>query len=471
MTVWSCLYFLTQKTLRLDLVKTLDNILIYCYHRYASYADKQLRGETLSAFYWLPVNQNVRNFNKHAAVDLIRFADKGISRADLAEKMGLTRAAVTVIINDLISNGIIVNTESRTTASGRPPVALEINPDQGLVAAVDMGAMHLSVALGDFSARILEEIELPFRVDRGPKESLQQADTILRELLQKRGLATPDLAAIGVGVPGPVIADKGMVMAPPIMPGWDRFPIRATLESQWKSAVTLNNDAELGALGEWAYGAGRGEKNLAFIKVGSGIGAGLIINQQIYGGTTGSAGEIGHLTIDENGPLCTCGNHGCLEAFAGGHAIAAQARKLVASGRRTLLSEKNLDSISARDVAEAARRGDLTAQDIIQRSGTFIGIAIAGLINLFNPSTVIIGGGVAQVGDLLTGPIRQAVRERSLRASEHSVRITTAMLGRRSSLIGALIQAINVAIHNSIEHRSQFSKNMFPPLTVEHITE
>ena len=402
-------------------------------------------------------------------MDLIRFADKGISRADLAEKMGLTRAAVTVIINDLISSGIILeNTESRSSASGRPPVALEINPDQGLVAAIDMGAMHLSVALGDFSARILEEIEVPFHVDQGPKESLGQADNTLRELLQKRGLSPGDLAAIGVGVPGPVIADRGMVMAPPIMPGWDRFPIRQTLESQWGTAVTLNNDAELGALGEWAFGAGRGEKNLAFIKVGSGIGAGLIINQQIYGGTTGSAGEIGHLTIDENGPLCTCGNHGCLEAFAGGHAIASQARKVVASGKRTLLSMKSPDSITARDVAEAARRGDLTAQEILQRSGTFIGIAIAGLINLINPSTVIIGGGVSQVGDLLTGPIRQAVRERSLRASEHGVRITTAMLGRRSSLIGALVQAIHVAIHISIENRS---KNPTPPLTVEPMPE
>lgn len=385
--------------------------------------------------------------------------------------MGLTRAAVTIIINDLISNGIILNTESRSTASGRPPVALEINPNQGMVAAIDMGAMHLSAALGDFSARILEEIEVPFHVDMGPEEGLQEADNILKELLQKRGLSTADLSAIGVGVPGPVIADKGMVMAPPIMPGWDRFPIRATLEQKWGTAVTLNNDAELGALGEWAYGAGRGEKNLAFIKVGSGIGAGLIINQQLYGGNTGSAGEIGHLTVDENGPLCACGNHGCLEAFAGGHAIASQARKLVTSGKRTLLSEKSLDTITARDVAEAARRGDLAAQEIIKRSGTFIGIAIAGLINLINPSAVIIGGGVAQVGDLLTAPIRQAVRERSLRASEHSVRITTAMLGRRSSLMGALVQAIHIAIHTAIERKSQISKNVNTSLEFEQTTE
>ncbi|HJS17412.1 MAG TPA: ROK family transcriptional regulator [Anaerolineales bacterium] len=391
-------------------------------------------------------------------MDLIRFAGRGLSRTDLAEEMGLTKAAVTVIVNDLIASGIIVETESRTTSSGRPPVVLEINPNHGLVAAIDMGAMHLSVALGDFSTRILEEIEIPFQIADGPEKCLKEADRILHELLSKRGLIPSDLSGIGVGVPGPVITELGTVMAPPIMPGWDRYPIRATFEEQWETAITLNNDAELGALGEWAFGAGRGERNLAFIKVGSGIGAGLIVNRQIYSGTTGSAGEIGHLTVDENGPLCACGNHGCLEAFAGGHAIATQARKLVASGKRTLLSEKDIGTLTAQDVAEAARRGDLPAQEVLKRSGTYIGTAIAGLINLINPSTVIIGGGVAQVGDLLTTPIRQAVRERSLRASEHGVKITTAMLGRRSSLIGALVQAINIATHESIERRTQSNR-------------
>ncbi len=151
----------------------------------------------MAAFYWLPANHNIRNFNKHAAVDLIRFAEKGISRTDLAEAMGVTKAAVTIIVNDLISNGIILETESRTTASGRPPVVLEINPQQGLVAAIDMGAMHLSVALGDFSARILEEVETPFQISDGPENCLKQADCILQELLQKRGLALSDLSGLG----------------------------------------------------------------------------------------------------------------------------------------------------------------------------------------------------------------------------------------------------------------------------------
>ena len=195
------------------------------------------------------------------------------------------------------------------------------------------------------------------------------------------------------------------------------------------------------SLVHWANGrtASEGEKNVAYIKVGSGIGAGLILNNQIYGGTTGAAGEIGHLTIDENGPLCNCGNHGCLEAFAGGYAIAQQGQMLVKSGKRTILSQTQLKKIGAHEVAEAARHGDIFAQEILQRAGTFIGIAIAGLINLFNPSVVILGGGVAQIGDVLTDPICQAVHEREMRASGQSVRITTGMLGRRALLIGATI--------------------------------
>ncbi|MBK7319617.1 ROK family protein [Candidatus Villigracilis affinis] len=376
--------------------------------------------------------------------------------------MGLTRAAVTLIVNDLIENEVIFEAESRAIPSGRPPVVLEINPKRGLVAAVDMGATHMNIAIADFSAKIIAEKSLPLDIRNGPQICMPEVSRSLKELLAENGISQSQLMAVGIGVPGPVITDAGMVVSPPIMPGWDGYPIRKTLEQELGCAISLNNDAELGALGEWAYGAGRGEKNLAFIKVGSGIGAGLIINQQIYGGTTGSAGEIGHITIDENGPLCTCGNHGCLEAFAGGHAIALQAKKLVESGKRTLLSSIPMENLTAQEVAKAARRGDLPAQDIIMRAGTFIGIAIAGLVNLFNPGAVIIGGGVAQSGDLLTTSIRQAVGERSLRASGRGVHITTAMLGRRSSLMGATVQAVNIAIHDAIEKKNPVSRNSFP---------
>jgi glucokinase-like ROK family protein len=422
---------------------------------------------SLSKFYWLPADYNVKSFNKHAALDLIRFSTTGLSRSDLADQMGLTRAAVSLIINDLLESKIVLEAESRSAPSGRPPVVLAINPDQGIVAGVDMGATHISVALADFSARILQEVEFPFDIKAGPDICLAQANQYLLQLLDSRHLTLSDISAVGVGVPGPVVTEDGMVFAPPIMPGWDRYPILATLEKMWGCPVTLNNDAELGALGEWAYGAGRGEKNIAYIKVGSGIGAGLILDKQIYGGTNGAAGEIGHLTIGENGPICSCGNHGCLEAFAGGHAIAMQGQELARSGKRTMLA--GLETVTAHDVSEAARRGDLHAQEILRRSGTFIGIAIAGLINLFNPSIVIIGGGVAQVGDIITVPIRQAVRERAMRVSEQNVRIVTGMLGRRSLLIGATIQAINVAIHVAAENKNAVAKAT--PIEINTILE
>ena len=414
----------------------------------------------MSKFYWLPPEYNVKSFNKHAALDLIRFAVGGLSRTELADKMGLTRAAVSLIITDLLESNVIQETEVRSAPSGRPPVILEINPKAGLVGAIDMGATHMSIALADFTARIAQEEDFPFDVKNGPQACLQEASNNFLGMLSSQGLSVGDLSAVGIGVPGPVITEAGIVIAPPIMPGWDRYPIRSALEKMWKLPITLNNDAELGALGEWAYGAGRGEKNIAYIKVGSGIGAGLILDQQIYGGTTGAAGEIGHLTIDENGPLCNCGNHGCLEAFAGGHAIAEQGRQLAKSGKRTLLTDMKPDQITAHEVSEAARRGDIHAQEILTRAGTFIGIAIAGLINLFNPSIVIIGGGVSQVGDTLTTSIRKAVRERAMRASEQSVRITTAMLGRRSVLIGATEQAINVAIHMVAEQKKAASREI-----------
>lgn len=381
-----------------------------------------------------------------------------MSRTDLADRMGLTRAAVSLIVNDLIESGVIFEAESRSVPSGRPPIVLEINPERDLVGAIDMGATHMSIALADFTARIHQETNFPIDIKDGPEVCLAKADQNLRQLLEEQTLPISHLYAIGIGVPGPVITEAGMVIAPPIMPGWDRYPIRTRLEKMWEHPVTLNNDAELGALGEWAYGAGRGEKNIAYIKVGSGIGAGLILNQQIYGGTMGAAGEIGHLTIDENGPLCDCGNHGCLEAYAGGHAIAKQGQSLARSGKRTLLAGIPVEKITAYEVAEAAKQGDLYAQEILRKAGTHVGIAIAGLINLFNPSVVIIGGGVAQVGDIITAPIRQAVRERAMHASEQSVRITTGMLGRRSVLIGATVQAVNVAIHAAADNRNSASK-------------
>jgi glucokinase-like ROK family protein len=395
--------------------------------------------------------RNIKTFNKRVILDMIRFTPGGISRAELARQMLLTRSAISTIIDDLENIRLVDETETGPTTGGRRPILLAINPQYGHVVGIDMGATHVGIVVTDFSAHVLEEIEYPFSVANGPQMCLTEIGGYINELLSKLQLNINKISAVGIGVPGPIVTESGEVSSPPIMPGWDEYPIRAHLEQLWKVPVSIGNDAELGALGEWAYGAGRGESNLAYIKVGTGVGAGLLLDGHIYRGTTGCAGEIGHITIQENGPLCTCGNHGCLEAMAGGHAIARKAREAIETGKRTQMSAVEPEKILAVNVAAAAQRGDLVAQQIITEAGAHLGIAIASLVNLINPGMVVIGGGVSQLGDLLLDPIRKTVMERSLNSAAKVVRITSAVLGRRASSMGAVVQAINLSLDHLVD--------------------
>lgn len=390
---------------------------------------------------------NVKTLNKHVVVDIIRFSTGGVSRASLSRELGLTRAAVTSIVNDLSSMGIVRDAE-KTYSGGRKPAALEIIPEQGFVVGVDMGATHMIALVADYSAAVIREKEISIDIKKGPDYCLPLLDRLVQQVVAEAGLQMVDIDAIGIGVPGPVVISKGMVSAPPIMPGWDDYPIRESMQEKWGCPVLINNDAELGALGEWAYGAGRSEANLAYIKVGTGIGAGLIFGNELYHGVTGSAGEIGHITMQENGPMCSCGNRGCLEAIAGGAAIAKRAAEEIRRGKRTqLVGFGDFYEITINDVIAAARKGDLLCQQIITEAGVHLGTAIASLVNLINPSLVIIGGGVAQSGDLLLEPIRSAVAHRSLRVASKAVRISSALLGRRASAMGAVVQALSHSLH------------------------
>ena len=409
----------------------------------------------MNAYFQHFAKQNVKNINKHVILSLIQFTPGGISRAELARQLGLSRSAVTTIINDLMATGIIRDSAKKTGTSGRPRTLLEITPESGYIAGIDIGATHLRIAISNFGTQVIAEKEIPFDIAQKPNICIQKVNELLTNLLTQANLDLAQLNAIGFGVPGPISSDAGMVIAPPIMPGWDQFPIRKTLEKLWGLPVSVNNDAELGALGEWAYGAGRGTQDLAYIKVGTGIGAGLLIDGRIYRGSTGSAGEIGHLTISNNGPLCTCGNRGCLEAFSGGEAIARQACEAVKNKENTRLALLPLEEISAKSVAKAAQRGDLVSQKIMEEAGKNLGVALAGLVNIFNPDMIVVGGGVAQIGDLFLEPIRKTVEQRSLPAATGNVRITSALLGKRSSSMGAVVQALSIALHALVEGKTK----------------
>lgn len=377
---------------------------------------------------------------------MVRTSPTGISRAEIAQRLEVSRSTVSVIVDDLIASQLVLERGAGVSRGGRRPIVLEINPDAGRVVGVDMGASHVHVVLADLRGKILLESEASFNIADGPELCLQHMVGLVSKLLAHAGCAWVDIRAVGIGVPGPVVTAQGIVSSPPIMPGWDGFPIRSYLEEQWRKPVMIDNDADLGALGEWMFGAGRGESNLAYIKVGTGIGCGLMIDGKIYHGVLGTAGEIGHVTVSQDGPPCKCGNYGCLEVMAGGRAIAQRAELVVKAGQRTSLADLPRDKgLTAQDVAHAAQQGDLISQQLLSDAGRHIGSALASLINLLNPALILIGGGVAGAGDFLLNPIREAVQQRSLRASLAATRIRQAELGVHSVAMGAVALALNVA--------------------------
>jgi glucokinase-like ROK family protein len=399
-----------------------------------------------------PADQKiVRQLNKGSIIDLIRRSAEGISRAEIAQLLRVSRSTASIIVDDLLTSGLVIERGAGVSRGGRRPIVLEINPAAGYVVGVDIGATHVLVIVADFFGKVLTESEASFAIADGPETCLPRVQEMAERAVREIGQRWSSVKAVGVGVPGPVDINKGIVSAPPIMPGWDGFPIRQYLAERWSKPTSLDNDADLGALGEWSFGAGQGESNLAYIKVGTGIGCGILIDGQIYHGVLGTAGEIGHVTISEDGSPCTCGNYGCLEAMAGGRAIAQRAQMAVKAGQRTTLTDLLDHEVTARDVALAAAAGDVVSQQLLSDAGRHIGSALASLINLLNPGLVLIGGGVAEAGGFLLNPLRVSVNERSLRASLRAARIAVAALGRRSTALGAVSLALATTFQQYIE--------------------
>ncbi len=366
-----------------------------------------------------------------------------------------------MIVDELIEYGLVFERGAGVSRGGRRPIVLEVNPEAGKVIGIDIGATHTRVLVTDMRGGVLADTEAPLDIAKGPETCLSQIYELVGANLRQINCSVDEVKAIGVGVPGPVIKAKGIVSAPPIMPGWDGFAIRQRLEEHWRKPITLDNDADLGAVGEWEFGAGRGQPNLVYIKIGTGIGCGILLDGQIYYGVLGTAGEIGHVTISEDGPPCTCGNYGCLEAMAGGRAIAQRAQLAVKAGQRTTLADVNHGhghEITARDVSLAAQAGDVVSQQLLSDAGRHIGSALASLINLLNPGLVLIGGGVMGAGDFLVNPIRQAVNERTMRPSLRATRIELARLGRRSTAMGA----VSMAITRTFQQYTEGSRGRLP---------
>ncbi len=374
----------------------------------------------------------------------------GLSRDAVAQRAAFSKTRVNATVAGLIELGLLEEAGLQMSSGGRRPETLRLNHGLGVLLAADLGATGLEVAVLTPDLRVLARHGEAADVRRGPGLLLSRVRALMAELLAQCGRKARDVIAIGIGVPGPVDFETGQLVNPPLMPEWDSFSIRDDLRADYSAPVFVDNDVNLMAMGE-LWRLQRSLQNFLVIKIGTGIGCGIVCHGEVYRGANGSAGDVGHICVDPHGPRCTCGNLGCVEAMAAGPAIAQQATEAARNGESPMLAAVLAERgvITPQDVAQASRAGDAASNAIIQRAGTLIGQMLASIVNFFNPSHVFIGGGVTRIGPLFLASLRQSVYHRSLALSTRHLDIQYTPLGDQGGVIGAGV----LAMHETIKAR------------------
>ena len=357
-------------------------------------------------------------------------AHGGQTQADIARTTGLSPATVSNIVRDLRAAGAV---EVAPVANGRRAVRVSLARAAGVVVGVDFGHRHLRVAVADLSHTVLAEATQALDVDHSATEGLRAAVELVDRLLVEAGDSRTEIVGVGMGVPGPIDTATGAVGSSSILSGWVGFDPAVFMQEALDRPVYVDNDANLGALGEVAWGAGRGRSDVAYIKAATGVGAGLLLGGRLYRGRACTAGEIGHTTIDENGDVCRCGNRGCLETYVGTPMLLQ------------LLHRSHGRELGLRDVLRLATDGDVGCRRVIADAGRYIGVAVANLCNLLSPELVIVGGDLAAAGDLLLQPLRDAVRRYAIPSAAHAVEVVQGSLGERAEVMGAVALALRLS--------------------------
>ncbi|WP_030921446.1 ROK family protein [Streptosporangium amethystogenes] len=352
------------------------------------------------------------------------------TRAELIQLTGLARSTLAQRLDALLSRQWIVPTEEAISSGGRPAVAFTFNRTARVVLAADLGATHARVAVTDLGTAVLAERAAEVPIDRGPEETLGWLQHTFEEMLAETGHRPDEICGIGVGLPGPVEHSSGRPVNPPIMPGWDGFPVPEWLGSRLGAPVLVDNDVNIMALGE--HWAARPEADhLIFIKIGTGIGCGIISDRRLHRGAQGAAGDIGHIQVASAlDTVCRCGNVGCLEAVASGAAISA---KLCAAG---------VAAEDSRDVVRLVRGGNTQAVQLIRQAGREVGDVLASIVNFFNPSVIVVGGDISEAGEQVLAGLREVIYSRSLPLATQHLTITGSELGDRAGVIGAAVMVI-----------------------------
>ncbi|MCP3818422.1 ROK family transcriptional regulator [Streptomyces sp. A3M-1-3] len=361
--------------------------------------------------------------NLERVVRAVRLAGS-LTQAEIARSTGLSAATVSNIVRELKDGGTVEVTP--TSAGGRRARSVSLSGDAGIVIGVDFGHTHLRVAVGNLAHQVLAEESEPLDVDASSAQGFDRAEELVKHLIGTVGVGLDKVIGVGLGVPGPIDVESGTLGSTSILPGWTGIHPSDELSGRLGVPVYVDNDANLGALGELVWGSGRGVKDLAYIKVASGVGAGLVISGQIYRGPGGTAGEIGHITLDESGPVCRCGNRGCLETFTAARYVLP------------LLQPSYGAELTMERVVQLAREGDPGCRRVIGDVGRHIGSGVANLCNLLNPSRVVLGGNLAEAGELVLGPIRDSVSRYAIPSAARQLSVLPGALGGRAEVLGAL---------------------------------
>ncbi len=368
------------------------------------------------------------------------------SRAEIAHITGWSRAKTSQEVNALIKKSFLIEVGEGVSNGGRKPRLLHFNKEIGYIVGVDIGATSIEVALAEITGSILRRVTEAADVRQPPDELLGRCSMLILDLALAQGIRPDQILGIGVGVPGPVDFTRGVLVAPPLMPDWENYPIRNFFKETFQSAyVVVDNDVNIMALGEQRSGDAANIDHFLVIKIGTGIGCGIMAGRKIHRGSDGCAGDIGHICVDKQGPICRCGNHGCLEAMAAGPAIAEKAMQAAREGKSELLlkmMENNHGMLTPENVNTACREGDEAALEIIRASGQMIGDVLAGLVNFFNPSHIFIGGGIANFGNHLLIAIKRAVLRRSLPLATTNLTISFSRIGPDAGIVGAIMLAL-----------------------------
>ena len=300
------------------------------------------------------------------------------------------------------------------------------------VVGIDIGGTKLATVVADNSGKILSKVRRPTFADKGSEYAIQLLFEMVDETITKANLKQEAISGIGVSCGGPLDTKTGIVYSPPNLPGWDAFPLKTRLETEFQIPATIENDANASALAEYRFGGGRGYNTVLYMTMSTGIGGGIVINGQIFHGANDSAGEVGHQILLPNGPLCGCGKHGCLEAICSGPAIARRAKEAIQKQSNTTilaLADGHIETVKSEHVLGAARQGDALALKLIDETAYYMGWGIANLVNILNPDIVLLGTIAIAAGDLLLQPIRKTVSDFAMARPAEAVKIMPAQLG------------------------------------------